>query len=71
MAAAKDVPHPTGLTSDDARHRLEQLGANAAPDTALHPLRIQHALEALGRGHMSRDELARHTNTPGHFCVNM
>jgi H+-transporting ATPase len=39
MAAAKDVPLPTGLTSDDARRRLEQFGANAVADTALHPLR--------------------------------
>jgi H+-transporting ATPase len=39
MATAKDVPLPTGLTSDDARRRLEQFGANAVADTALHPLR--------------------------------
>jgi H+-transporting ATPase len=39
MAAAKDVPLPTGLSSDDARRRLEQFGANAVADTALHPLR--------------------------------
>src|ERR1039457_5505591 len=30
---------PTGLTSDEARRRLEQSGPNAMPDTALHPLR--------------------------------
>jgi H+-transporting ATPase len=30
----------TGLTSDEARHRLEQFGPNAVPDTALHPLRM-------------------------------
>jgi H+-transporting ATPase len=39
MAAAKDVPAPAGLTSGDARRRLEQFGPNAVPDTALHPLR--------------------------------
>jgi H+-transporting ATPase len=39
MAAAKDVPLPTGLTSDEARRRLEQFGANAVADTVLHPLR--------------------------------
>ena len=30
---------PTGLTSDEARRRLEKSGPNAMPDTALHPLR--------------------------------
>jgi len=39
MAAAKDVPAPTGLTSDEARRRLDKFGPNAVPDTALHPLR--------------------------------
>ncbi len=29
----------TGLTSDEARQRLEKFGPNAVPDTALHPLR--------------------------------
>ena len=38
-ASAKDVPLPTGLTSDEARRRLEQFGPNAVPDTSLHPLR--------------------------------
>jgi H+-transporting ATPase len=28
----------TGLTSEEARRRLEQFGPNAVPDTALHPL---------------------------------
>src|SRR5579863_4448658 len=28
-----------GLTSDEARRRLTQFGANAMPDTALHPFR--------------------------------
>ena len=39
MPTAIDVPIPTGLTSDDARRRLEKFGPNAVPDTALHPLR--------------------------------
>src|ERR1017187_1391546 len=39
MAAAKDVPPPTGPTSDEARRRLEKFGPNAVPDTALDPLR--------------------------------
>ena len=36
---AKDAPSSTGLTSDEARHRLEKFGPNTIPDTALHPLR--------------------------------
>jgi H+-transporting ATPase len=43
-ATAKD-DRPSGLTTDEARHRLEQFGPNAMPDTALHPLRM--ALEKL------------------------
>ena len=39
MASAKDVTAPTGLTSDEARDRLEKAGPNAVPDTALDPLR--------------------------------
>jgi len=39
MAAAKDVPLSTGLTSEEARRRFEKFGPNAVPDTALHPLR--------------------------------
>ncbi len=35
----KDVPSSTGLTSDEARRRLEKFGPNTIPDTALHPLR--------------------------------
>jgi H+-transporting ATPase len=31
---------PAGLTSDEARRRLETFGPNAMPDTALHPLRM-------------------------------
>jgi H+-transporting ATPase len=38
-AAAKD-DLPSGLTSDEARRRLEKFGPNAMPDTALHPLRM-------------------------------
>jgi H+-transporting ATPase len=38
-SSAKDVPLPGGLTSDEARRRLEKFGPNAVPDTALHPLR--------------------------------
>src|ERR1035438_10109575 len=38
MAATVDVATPTGLTSDDARRRLEKFGPSAVPDTALHPL---------------------------------
>src|SRR5580658_9677791 len=30
---------PSGLTGEEARRRLEKVGANAMPDTALHPLR--------------------------------
>ncbi len=30
---------PTGLTSDEARRRLETFGRNAMPDTSVHPLR--------------------------------
>ena len=36
--AVKDVP-TGGLTSDEARRRLEQTGPNTVADTALHPLR--------------------------------
>jgi len=38
-SSAKNVPLPAGLTSDEARSRLEKFGPNAVPDTALHPLR--------------------------------
>jgi H+-transporting ATPase len=38
ITAAKDTL-PSGLSSEEARHRLEQVGPNAMPDTALHPLR--------------------------------
>src|ERR1700728_5356383 len=36
---AKNFPLPAGLTSDEARSRLEKFGPNAVADTALHPLR--------------------------------
>jgi len=39
QVSVKDVPLPTGLTSDEARRRIEKFGPNAVPDTALHPLR--------------------------------
>jgi hypothetical protein len=39
QSSVKDVPLSTGLTSDEARRRLEKFGPNAIPDTALHPLR--------------------------------
>ena len=32
------VGPPSGLTSDEARYRLEKFGPNAMPDTTLHPL---------------------------------
>src|SRR5580658_9354128 len=35
---AKDIP-PAGLSSEEARRRLEKVGPNAVPDTAVHPLR--------------------------------
>jgi H+-transporting ATPase len=37
-AGAEGVP-PGGLSSDEARNQLEKIGANAMPDTAIHPLR--------------------------------
>jgi H+-transporting ATPase len=40
MATTKDVPPPSGLTSDEARRRLEKFGPNAVADTAMHPLRM-------------------------------
>jgi H+-transporting ATPase len=38
-SSAKDVPLPAGLTSDEARRRLEKFGPNAIPDTTSGPLR--------------------------------
>ena len=39
QSSVKDAHLSIGLTSDEARHRLEKLGPNAVPDTAMHPLR--------------------------------
>ena len=39
-ASAADVSPQKGLTSDEARRRLEKFGPNAMPDTSLHPLRM-------------------------------
>src|SRR5271157_1155158 len=38
--SAADVSPQNGLTSDEARRRLDKFGPNAMPDTALHPLRM-------------------------------
>jgi H+-transporting ATPase len=38
-SSVKDVPLPAGLTSDEARRRLEASGPNSVPDTAMRPLR--------------------------------
>jgi H+-transporting ATPase len=38
QATVKDVPLSTGLTSDEARSRLEKSGPNAVPETDLNPL---------------------------------
>ena len=37
--AAAKTDQTSGLTSEEARRRLEKVGPNAMPDTALHPLR--------------------------------
>ena len=39
MSSATNDKTPAGLSSGDARLRLEKFGPNAVPDTALHPLR--------------------------------
>jgi H+-transporting ATPase len=39
-ANAADIGPPSGLTSDEARRRVEKFGPNAMPDTALHPWRM-------------------------------
>src|SRR5271166_231251 len=39
QSSVKDVPVSIGLTSDEARRRLEKFGPNAVADSALHPLR--------------------------------
>jgi H+-transporting ATPase len=38
-SSVKDVPLPAGLTSDEARRRLEKSGPNEVPDTVPRPLR--------------------------------
>lgn len=40
LVRAADISLQTGLTSDDARRRLEKCGPNVMPDTALHPFRM-------------------------------
>ena len=39
QGAIMNAATPTGLTSDEARRRLEKFGPNAMPDTSVHPLR--------------------------------
>ena len=39
-ASVADVGGQTGLTSEEARRRLEKFGPNAMPDTSAHPLRM-------------------------------
>ena len=39
MKVIRALPLPTGLTSDEARRRLEKFGPNAVPDTSARPLR--------------------------------
>jgi H+-transporting ATPase len=39
-AGAVDVGLQSGLTADEANRRLEKFGANAMPDTSMHPLRM-------------------------------
>jgi H+-transporting ATPase len=39
QSSVKDLPVSIGLTSNEARRRLEKFGPNAVADTALHPLR--------------------------------
>ena len=38
-SSVQGAPLPAGLTSDEARRRLEKFGPNAVPDTGMHPLR--------------------------------
>ena len=40
MTATAKEDLPTGLTSDEARRRLEKFGLNAMPDTSVQPLRM-------------------------------
>jgi len=48
QASVKDISPPTGLTSAEARRRLEKFGPNAVPDTALST--TQGADQVLGAG---------------------
>jgi len=38
-SSAKDVAPASGLTSDEARRRLEEIGSNTIPDAAMRPWR--------------------------------
>jgi len=40
QSPVKNIPNSTGLTSEEARSRLEKSGPNAVPETTLHPLRM-------------------------------
>jgi H+-transporting ATPase len=40
LASDGDVGAQSGLTSDEARRRLEKFGPNAMPDASVHPLRM-------------------------------
>src|ERR1700685_1608368 len=40
LAGAVEVGPKSGLTADEAHRRLEKFGANAMPDTSMHPLRM-------------------------------
>jgi H+-transporting ATPase len=42
-ASAVNAGPKSGLTSDEARRRLEKFGPNAMPDTSVHPLRMAFA----------------------------
>lgn len=39
VAETSDTGHENGLTSDEARKRLQKSGSNAMPDTSMHPFR--------------------------------
>ena len=77
---AKDILPPAGLTSEEARQRLEKFGPNAVPDTALHPLRralikfwapVPWMLEAGDRARDRPRQVRRgcdHRGSPGLQC---
>ena len=54
---------PAGLTSEEARSRLEKFGPNAVPDTALHPLR-RALTQVLGAGPMDAGSCDRARDCP-------